>query len=167
MKRANILLTVSIFFCLFAAGLGPATRGAAAPPPPDTPDKDAQRQPWERMPFPAAPQIRLRPADFALATADHFGYTWDDTQPLNWIDATGGTRLAALDGQDDQASPAIKIGFNFKFYENSYDSLYVSANGFLTFITGDTSLSGEVIPQTAAPNNLIAPLWQDLAIGGA
>ena len=47
---------------------------------------------------------------------DDFGYTWNDWEPLNWIDASGGTNTG-ISGTTDHAGP-IDIGFPFKFYEN-------------------------------------------------
>jgi parallel beta-helix repeat protein len=64
---------------------------------------------------------------------------------------------------DDSVSGLIPIGFNFPFYDNSYNNLYVSSNGFLTFELCDNGCCyGRVIPTNDGWNNLIAFWWEDL-----
>ncbi|MCR9172211.1 MAG: HYR domain-containing protein [bacterium] len=68
---------------------------------------------------------------------------------------------------DDAVSPALPIGFNFDFYGNSYTDFYISSNGFMTFSSGTGSgcCSGQFLPNTGNPNNLIAFAWEDLDPG--
>lgn len=68
---------------------------------------------------------------------------------------------------DDAVSGALNIGFNFNFFDNNYTQLFASSNGFLTFSTGQPNgcCSGQALPSTAAPNNLIAFAWEDLDPG--
>lgn len=71
---------------------------------------------------------------------------------------------------DQGISKAIPIGFNFPFYCNSYDSLYVHANGFVVFGSPFFGFTGtQFIPNPTTPNNLIAVCWNDfdLNLGGA
>ncbi|MCH8902390.1 MAG: T9SS type A sorting domain-containing protein [Bacteroidetes bacterium] len=58
-------------------------------------------------------------------------------------------------------SAAIPIGFNFNFFCDEYNELFVSANGFLTFDIGSGSgcCYGALLPNTFIPNNLIAFAW--------
>ncbi len=65
---------------------------------------------------------------------------------------------------DDQLSGAINIGFPFNFYLNSYNNVYISSNGFLTFdpTADDGCCTGQLIPDATSPNNLIAFAWNDL-----
>lgn len=102
-----------------------------------------------------------------LPAADNFGYTWNDTLPYNWIDATAGGTNIGWNGADDAYSAPINLGFNFKFYENTYSQVYVSTNGLLTFGAGSSSFASQHMPRTVPPNNLIAPFWDDLAVGGS
>ncbi len=76
------------------------------------------------------------------------------------IEATG----TSLSLGDDQVSPAVAIGFSFDFYGVPYSQAYVSSNGFVTFDANSNSgcCSGQSLPSTTAPNNLIAMLWEDL-----
>lgn len=92
---------------------------------------------------------------------DEFGYTWDDAAAFNWIDAATGTDRYLV-GNDLYSQ--IEIGFPFKFYENTYTDLYINTNGLITFGGTHPAYANRLIPQQAAPNNLIAAFWDDLAI---
>lgn len=85
-------------------------------------------------------------------------YAYRDFEPYNWIDATGGTALSL--GDDDYAE--IPIGFNFKFYGLDHTSIKVSSNGYLTFGAYPIYFINLPIPSVYQPNNMIAPLWDDL-----
>lgn len=71
--------------------------------------------------------------------------------------------------EDNGFSRALPIRFNFPFYCNVYDSLYISANGYVTFTK---PISGASLPQTipdnSLDNNLIAVNWDDydISLGG-
>jgi hypothetical protein len=100
---------------------------------------------------------------------DGFGYTWNDSNEPNgpafdWVDISViGTPITALTGDDQNAGP-IPIGFDFPFYENSFTSLRVCTNGFLSFTHTGTQFSNTAIPNTSTgtPRNLLAPFWDDL-----
>ncbi len=98
---------------------------------------------------------------------DNFGYEWIDSDEqggpaFNWIDISGnGTPVTFA--RDDQFVGPISMGMNFPFYGNSYSSIYICSNGFLSF-SGDTAAFGNrAIPTAAQPNNFIAMLWDDLS----
>ena len=97
--------------------------------------------------------------------ADAYGYTWDDTVPFQWEDAyiiSGGTKLD-LEGDDNYKG--LDIGFEFPFYENRYSHLFVSTNGFIAFDSeGAYQFFNKSIPYPGAPNNYIAPFWDDLGV---
>ena len=92
-------------------------------------------------------------------------YSWVNNQgptpPIeyNWteISATG-----TIVAQGDDTFSPIELGFPFTFYGTTYTSAYVSSNGFISFGSGSTSYSNGTIPSTAAPNNAIYALWDDL-----
>lgn len=102
---------------------------------------------------------------------DAFGYKWiDSDEPngpaYNWIEINGvGTRL---DISDDGTSGAVGIGFTFNYYGVDYTSIYVGANGALSFTGGSFSSTNPTLPNTSAPNSVVAPFWDDLrtAYGG-
>jgi hypothetical protein len=65
--------------------------------------------------------------------------------------------------RDDQVIGPIPIGFPFRFYGNLYTSVYVSTNGFISFLQGQPSgcCSGDVIPTTRSPRGIVAGWWED------
>ncbi|HBC46299.1 MAG TPA: hypothetical protein DEO84_02515 [candidate division Zixibacteria bacterium] len=103
---------------------------------------------------------------------DTFGNSWlDSDEPggpaYNWVDISGIGTPVTIVGNDDYVGP-IGIGFNFPFYGASYSSLYINANGILSFGEGTSAWNNSHIPNTTIPNNIIAPYWDDLSpnIGG-
>ncbi len=87
--------------------------------------------------------------------------------PFNWVDATdGGTRSGIV---KDDGAELVSLPFQFTFYEDVYDSVTISANGFVTF--GDSRSDGFgnlQIPHRAFPNGFAAPFLDDLnpEVGG-
>lgn len=82
---------------------------------------------------------------------------------MSWIDTTGGID-PGISGDDQYG--LVDIGFPFKFYEQTWQQVYVTTNGVLVF--GDATsacCSGYPLPLPADPNNVIAPFWADLTVG--
>ena len=68
-------------------------------------------------------------------------------------------------GDDDAIE--VPLGFEFPFCDgNTYSSVFVGSNGFLTFGQGDTDFSESVGELLDGPPR-IAPLWDDLAPNSA
>ncbi|MBN2828790.1 MAG: choice-of-anchor D domain-containing protein, partial [Candidatus Cloacimonetes bacterium] len=96
---------------------------------------------------------------------DTFGYTWiDSNEPdgpdFNWITPNTTNEITGL--TDDAAGTASPIGFSFPFYGTDYTSLYINANGMITFGAGSGSLSNTALPSNGTPNNMIAWFWDDM-----
>jgi hypothetical protein len=90
-------------------------------------------------------------ANYTKSTAT---YSWD----------ASATTATGLTGDDQSVSKSI--GFAFNFYGTSYTTVNICSNGFLNFGTSSTAYSPATIPNTAAPNALIAGLWRDLNVSG-
>ena len=88
---------------------------------------------------------------------DEFGYTWDNSAPFNWIDASGGNETG-LNSTIDHVGP-VNIGFPFKYYENTRSQLYISRFGFLAFNDDGIYRRQSSIPSQEKPNDVIAPYW--------
>ena len=89
------------------------------------------------------------------------------SEPYAWVEPSGMTRLL-LSGNG--VSAAIQLPFSFPFYRSTHDTLYVSANGVLGFNPeGLNSTDNSFLPTPTAPNEIIAPYWDDLnpAAGGS
>jgi len=99
---------------------------------------------------------------------DEFGYFWIDSNEPNgptfeWVDITGiGSPLSF--GDDENQGP-FDFGFEMPFYENTFSSINICSNGWLSFTSTYTTYSNVGIPNSNEPNCLIAPFWDDLDPG--
>jgi hypothetical protein len=81
-----------------------------------------------------------------------------------WVDDSTATDVLT---SEDDATAALSLGFTFPFYGVNYTSLVVDSNGMANF-SGTTSYPNNAsIPNTAQPNNFIAPFWDDLVLEDA
>jgi hypothetical protein len=65
---------------------------------------------------------------------------------------------------------AVDLPFPFVFYGQSYNRVYVCANGFVEFAgpsTTNCSSTNGTIPGTGRPNGAIYPFWDDLVVDAA
>ena len=67
-----------------------------------------------------------------IATTDD--YTWSD------VDTTSGTTWSSPP-DDNFISQSLSTSNGFVFYNNTYTTVYLGSNGYLTFNTGDTGLT--------------------------
>ena len=65
---------------------------------------------------------------------------------------------------DDDASDAIELGFEYNFYGQAYQSVYIGSNGIISFAAdgANTYQSSRLFTDTT-PNAVITPCWVDLA----
>ena len=89
---------------------------------------------------------------------------YETSEPTyNWVD----TRLS-LGGQppgrplQNNQSVVHQLPFTVNFYGDDYTAVHICSNGFLSFASDSTTASPVSIPNTDAPNALIAALWTDL-----
>jgi Ca2+-binding RTX toxin-like protein len=90
-------------------------------------------------------------------------YDWTDSShggvEFDWVDiSTSGYSIYL----DDDSYAVVPLPFSFSFYDESFDSLNISSNGFLTFGDEASQFSNDSIPDGSSPNNIIAPFWDDL-----
>ncbi|MBU1936482.1 carboxypeptidase regulatory-like domain-containing protein [bacterium] len=84
----------------------------------------------------------------------------------DWVDISGlGSELSFT--SDDQNLGPYSIGFSFPFYGQTFNSIHVAANGWISFTssaTGEASWRNQYLPDnTMAPENIIAAWWDDLS----
>ncbi|KPL07935.1 hypothetical protein AMJ86_02395 [bacterium SM23_57] len=97
---------------------------------------------------------------------DVFGYTWIDSDepdgPLySWVEISAVGTNTGITNDDQNAGP-FSLGFSFDFYGNTYNSIRVCSNGFLSLTSTSTSWTNYAIPNSDEPNALLAPFWDDL-----
>lgn len=83
-----------------------------------------------------------------------------------WIDPA---EMTALELADNGVSAAQPLPFPFKLYGKVYESIYVCANGVLSFESESLNTTSNTrLPNGPAPNTLICPYWDNLnpAAGG-
>jgi hypothetical protein len=77
---------------------------------------------------------------------------------------TGSTVLTAVTG--DEAVASVALPFAFSFYGNTYSTVWISTNGFLSFADpgGTHSSDRTSLPNTDGPNLALYPYWDDLVV---
>jgi hypothetical protein len=102
---------------------------------------------------------------------DAFGYTWIDSDSpggptYEWVEISGiGT---VVGGGDDSNLGPFPLGFGFPYYGQTFTSVRVCTNGWLSFTSTTNVWTNQTIPNAADPNNLVAGFWDDLVpnVGG-
>jgi len=91
-------------------------------------------------------------------------YSYKVYQNNDWHDISYANQLTGL--KDDNYIGPIIIGFPFPFFNDCYEHLYISSNGFIGF--GETNefdnYRNTKLPMPSPPNNIIAWCWRDLLI---
>jgi len=166
-KRVAFIFVIVLILSLGLQGIGFA-QPAADPPPPETPSIDPEIGAIQNedgiwfMPAGRLPELHgldlSSPSPVgATSSPDNFGYYWDDSETYSWTDTSGGTDTG-MTGSDNGMGP-VPLPFSFKYYENTYTQVYISANGYLTFTNPSYWASQSPIPSSNTPNDVIAPLW--------
>ncbi len=64
-------------------------------------------------------------------------------------------------GDDSNFGP-FDLGFDFPWYGTEHSSVRICTNGWLSFTSTSTAYNNQGIPDSSDPNDLVAPLWDDL-----
>jgi len=125
---------------------------------------------------PAVPAATPEPqGSIALGSGgpDGFGYMWIDSDTaggpaFDWVGITsfeGGSGTNTGMAADDQMDTINMSPFGFPFYENTFDRIYVSSNGFLSFsYSGYAYPTNQTLPFASITDGLF-PLWDDMNLG--
>ncbi len=82
-----------------------------------------------------------------------------------WKDISGLGSAVAF-GSDDQNLGPYNIGFSFPYYGSNFTTFRLSANGWLSFTSTastQSSYANAFLPSGGAPENIVAPWWDDLS----
>jgi hypothetical protein len=87
--------------------------------------------------------------------------------PGNFIATPANATIITTSSADESYANGVPLSPTFTFYGTSYASFALSTNGFMSFDTLSSSSSfNATAPSSAAPNNVIAPFWDDLVREG-
>ncbi len=112
-------------------------------------------------PQPAAPLRAGGPDGFGYVFTDSNEASGTGTPVFSWDDAQdNGYRTSIADGN---LSIQVNLPFSFKFYDNTYNSLAIDLNGYLTFGTDSPTGDNLYVGDATAPNNLVAVYWDYLS----
>ncbi|PKP01527.1 MAG: hypothetical protein CVU11_14900 [Bacteroidetes bacterium HGW-Bacteroidetes-6] len=100
---------------------------------------------------------------FTINSQAQLNYTFSSTSG-SWAGISGTTIHSS--GTDDAVSSAINIGFSFPYNCQTYSQVVVSSNGWLSFNSslGSSYASNDL---DGTGSLMVAPLWDDLAVGSA
>ncbi len=70
----------------------------------------------------------------------------------------------AMGPNDDESSGLINLPFNFDFYGNQFNSLYINNNGNISFVSPYMTFTPNSFPDSSY--NMIAPFWADVDTRG-
>ncbi len=97
---------------------------------------------------------------------DVYGYVWvDSNEPggpvYDWVDVSGvGTTVG---NADDESYGPFDLGFGFPYYGDTFTQLRICTNGFVTFDSSNADpYTNQPMPNTDAPDLMVAPFWDDL-----
>jgi subtilisin family serine protease len=114
-------------------------------------------------------EVDPRPGILGSGGPDTFGHTWIDSDDpagpaFMWTDiSTTGTAIFGSYSDDGNRGP-LPIGFDFDFYGNTFSEFNVCSNGWMSFTSTATSYTNQPLPNAGAPENLIAPFWDDMVV---
>jgi hypothetical protein len=90
-------------------------------------------------------------------TVDCDAYTRSSI-PYSWVSGSGiNLNLGAND-----ISSSISLGFDFEYYCNTFNSVRIAEDGFISFSATAGDNTNDPLPRTFAPNGLIAVVWENL-----
>jgi len=111
-------------------------------------------------------KIYNSPFSKTFTLPDQGNYYWIDSDNSNidnyyWLNIENiGNQVWFQD--NDAASGPFNIGFEFPFYNNTYNSFIVSPNGWIGFIDDNPAYENISIPSVDAPKPAILAFWDDL-----
>ena len=106
--------------------------------------------------------------EYSMGSDNGFGYTWIDSDedggPVNNFFDISSFGLELVDFTGGDGTVQLTLPFPFEFYGETYESVFINANGFISFepFSGQSTWVNTQIPTSDNINTLIAGLWADL-----
>jgi len=120
-------------------------------------------------------QISMEEVEW-IGGSELFGYTWTDNsrQPeleFAWVDIENRGIRIGNNGDDNEDYGFFDLDLSFPFYGNSFDSLRIASDGWLSFsplvpcyTDSFKCWANKCLPWLWGPYNLLAPFWDDLKL---
>lgn len=103
-------------------------------------------------------------AGYFFANSTFFSEDAPSQPTFDWVDiaSTGTDRIGSL--ADESVIGPFNLGFTFRFFDQDYTEYWISSNGWISFTDpgSDAESFNDRIPDTDAPNALVAWFWDDL-----
>lgn len=104
---------------------------------------------------------------FAQISPAGMGRASDPNIEFHWVEISDGTVIGTTTDDDTFYTVNLPSGFSFIYYDRSFDAVYVSSNGYLTFRNygaSDPYFTNDNLSGGSAPDSMIAVFWDDLIL---
>ena len=113
-----------------------------------------------RNPF----NLQLKQVAFQPVSADAILYRAEAS--ASQFDGDAVQKGSRLEGLDDDDFREVQLPFAFRFYGQTYQSVFVNSDGNLTFGSGDGATAGRSLSRMSAGAPRISPLYADMDPSG-
>ena len=110
--------------------------------------------------------ISIRSFENPMGGPDNINNFWSDSNnesnlESEWIDISDIGTLYEFEN-NDESGEVIDIGFDFPFYGQNRDQLFINPNGWIGFGDDSNAWDNTSIPSNSAPRSAIFGFWDDL-----
>tara|TARA_Y100000996_G_scaffold192293_2_gene150531 strand:- start:3995 stop:6418 length:2424 start_codon:yes stop_codon:yes gene_type:complete len=110
--------------------------------------------------------LSIRSFENPMGGPDNINNFWSDSNnesnlESEWIDISDIGTLYEFDN-NDESGEVIDIGFDFPFYGQNRDQLFINPNGWIGFGDDSNAWDNTSIPSNSAPRSAIFGFWDDL-----
>ena len=110
--------------------------------------------------------LSIRSFENPMGGPDNINNFWSDSNnesnlESEWIDISDIGTLYEFDN-NDESGEVIDIGFDFPFYGQNREQLFINPNGWIGFGDDSNAWDNTSIPSNSAPRSAIFGFWDDL-----
>ena len=110
--------------------------------------------------------LSIRSFENPMGGPDNINNFWSDSNnesnlESEWIDISDVGTLYEFDN-NDESGEVIDIGFDFPFYGQNRNQLFINPNGWIGFGDDSNAWDNTSIPSNSAPRSAIFGFWDDL-----
>ena len=110
--------------------------------------------------------LSIRSFENPMGGPDNINNFWSDSNnesnlESEWIDISDVGTLYEFDN-NDESGEVIDIGFDFPFYGQNREQLFINPNGWIGFGDDSNAWDNTSIPSNSAPRSAIFGFWDDL-----